>query len=91
MPLKIAAKVDRVDEEYFKAEIEPLLAEPGVEFIGEIDERRKTGFLGEARALLFPDRLAGAVRPGHDRGDGVRHAGARFPQRLGAARSSTRA
>ena len=54
IPLKIAAKVDRVDQEYFKSEIEPLLAGPGVEFIGEIDERRKPGFLGEARGLLFP-------------------------------------
>ena len=54
IPLKIAAKVDRVDVEYFKAEIEPLLAGPGVDFIGEIDERRKQSFLGEARALLFP-------------------------------------
>jgi len=54
LPLKIAAKVDRVDEEYFKREIAPLLSEPGVEFIGEIDERRKTGFLGDAGALLFP-------------------------------------
>ena len=54
LPLKIAAKVDRVDEAYFRAEIEPLLAEPGIEYIGEIDERRKAKFLGEARALLFP-------------------------------------
>jgi glycosyltransferase involved in cell wall biosynthesis len=54
IPLKIAAKVDRVDAEYFKAEIEPMLDGPDVEFIGEIDERRKTRFLGEARALLFP-------------------------------------
>jgi glycosyltransferase involved in cell wall biosynthesis len=54
LPLKIAAKVDRVDEAYFRAEIEPLLAEPGIEYIGEIDERRKMKFLGEARALLFP-------------------------------------
>jgi len=54
LPLKIAAKVDRVDMEYFKSEIEPMLSEPGVEFIGEIDERRKASFLGEARALLFP-------------------------------------
>ena len=44
LPLKIAAKVDRVDEEYFKREIAPLLSEPGVEFIGEIDERHKTRF-----------------------------------------------
>ena len=54
IPLKIAAKVDRVDMEYFKTEIEPLLDSANVEFIGEIDERRKPGFLGEARALLFP-------------------------------------
>jgi glycosyltransferase involved in cell wall biosynthesis len=54
VPLKIAAKVDRVDEAYFRAEIEPMLQGPGVEFIGEIDERRKARFLGDARALLFP-------------------------------------
>jgi trehalose 6-phosphate synthase len=53
LPLKIAAKVDRADEDYFK-EIAPLLKQPGVEFIGEIDERQKTKFLGEASALLFP-------------------------------------
>jgi glycosyltransferase involved in cell wall biosynthesis len=54
MPIKIAAKVDKVDEAYFRAEIEPLLHEPNVEFVGEINERRKNEFLGEARALLFP-------------------------------------
>jgi glycosyltransferase involved in cell wall biosynthesis len=54
VPLKIAAKVDRVDEAYFRSEIEPLLSGPGVEFIGEIDDRRKGKFLGEARALIFP-------------------------------------
>ena len=54
MPLKIAAKVDRVDEPYFKSVIEPMLTGDGVEFIGEIDERRKTSFLGNASALLFP-------------------------------------
>lgn len=54
IPLKIAAKVDRVDESYFRTEIEPLLDGPGVEFIGEINEQQKTEFLGEARALLFP-------------------------------------
>ena len=52
--MKIAAKVDRVDEAYFRAEIEPLLKQPGIEYIGEIDDRRKIKFLGEARALLFP-------------------------------------
>jgi glycosyltransferase involved in cell wall biosynthesis len=52
--LRIAAKVDRVDEAYFREAIAPLLDDPGVEFIGEINERQKTGFLSEARALLFP-------------------------------------
>ncbi|MBO0740137.1 MAG: glycosyltransferase family 4 protein [Hyphomicrobiaceae bacterium] len=54
LPLKVAAKVDRVDEAYFHAEIEPLLRQPGVEYIGEIDDRHKNAFLGQARALLFP-------------------------------------
>lgn len=54
IPLKIAAKVDRVDEVYFRTQIKPLIEGGGVEFIGEIDERQKTQFLGEALALLFP-------------------------------------
>lgn len=53
IPLKIAAKVDRVDEVYYRTQIEPLLDGPGVEFIGEINEHQKTQFLGEAQALLF--------------------------------------
>jgi glycosyltransferase involved in cell wall biosynthesis len=54
VPLKIAAKVDKTDAAYFHAEIEPLLRAPGVEFVGEINERSKGDFLGEALALLFP-------------------------------------
>ena len=54
IPLKIAAKVDKVDQEYFRNDILPLIDGPGVEFIGEINEREKTQFLGEAAALLFP-------------------------------------
>jgi glycosyltransferase involved in cell wall biosynthesis len=54
MPLKIAAKVDKVDREYFQAKIEPLLAQAEVEFIGEIGEHQKAEFLGNAAALLFP-------------------------------------
>jgi glycosyltransferase involved in cell wall biosynthesis len=54
MPLRIAAKVDKVDEEYFKTRIEPLLSQPDVEFIGEIGEHQKSEFLGNAAALLFP-------------------------------------
>jgi glycosyltransferase involved in cell wall biosynthesis len=53
-PLKIAAKVDRADTEYFEREIRPLLDHPLVEFIGEIGEAEKDAFLGAARALLFP-------------------------------------
>jgi len=56
MPLKIAAKVDKLDQPYFERVIKPLLAAGEVQFIGEIDERRKAAFLGEARALLFPIR-----------------------------------
>ncbi|HJV70750.1 glycosyltransferase family 4 protein [Ideonella sp.] len=52
--LRIAAKVDPMDEAYFNAEIRPLLAHPLVEFIGEIGEREKSDFLGQATALLFP-------------------------------------
>ncbi|HTZ46441.1 MAG TPA: glycosyltransferase family 4 protein [Verrucomicrobiae bacterium] len=54
MPLKIAAKVDPVDREYFETEIVPLLNEPGVEFLGEINEAQKSAFLGRAYAYLFP-------------------------------------
>jgi glycosyltransferase involved in cell wall biosynthesis len=54
IPLKIAAKVDKADEAYFRESILPLLDGPGVEFLGEIEERAKTKFLGQASALLFP-------------------------------------
>jgi glycosyltransferase involved in cell wall biosynthesis len=54
IPLKIAAKVDPVDRHYFKSTIKPLLCEPLVEFIGEIGEREKDKFLGNAYALLLP-------------------------------------
>lgn len=54
IPLKIAAKVDRADEVYFRTQIEPLLQGGGVEFIGEINEHQKAKFLGDAQALIFP-------------------------------------
>ena len=54
MPLKIAAKVDRVDRRYFKRVVEPLLQQSHVEWIGEISDREKNDFLGNAHALLFP-------------------------------------
>ena len=52
--LKIAAKVDAVDVRYFREEIEPLLDDPLIEFIGEIGDAAKSEFLGRADALLFP-------------------------------------
>jgi glycosyltransferase involved in cell wall biosynthesis len=54
LPIKIAAKIDKVDEAYFDSEIRHLLSLPGVEYIGEIGEHEKSDFLGQARALLFP-------------------------------------
>ena len=54
LPLKIAAKVDKVDQEYFKSTIEPLLSSANVEFVGEINEQQKPEFLSGAKALLFP-------------------------------------
>jgi len=53
-PLRIAAKVDPADKDYFEARILPLLDAPGVQFMGEIAEAEKSDFLGGARALLFP-------------------------------------
>jgi glycosyltransferase involved in cell wall biosynthesis len=54
IPLKIAAKVDRVDQTYFDEVIRPLLRDPLIEYIGEIGDADKAAFLGGARALLFP-------------------------------------
>ena len=52
--LRIAAKVDKADREYHERYVEPLLRDPGVEFIGEISEADKTPFLNGAVGLLFP-------------------------------------
>jgi len=55
LPLKVAAKIDPADRDYFDRHVAPVLAcSPHVEFVGEIDDRRKSEFLGAARALLFP-------------------------------------
>jgi glycosyltransferase involved in cell wall biosynthesis len=54
VPLKIAAKVDQVDQDYFEHVIKPTLDHPLVEFVGEISEEEKSSFLGDALALLFP-------------------------------------
>jgi len=53
-PLKVAAKVDPTDREYFETTIEPLLGDPLIEMVGEIGDADKNEFLGNAKALLFP-------------------------------------
>ena len=54
MPLRIAAKIEKIDLGYYESVVRPMLAQPGVEFVGEIGEREKAPFLGNAAALLFP-------------------------------------
>jgi glycosyltransferase involved in cell wall biosynthesis len=54
LTIKIAAKVDPVDEQYFCKTIKPLLNDPCCEFLGEIGQDEKDEFLGNAMALLFP-------------------------------------
>jgi glycosyltransferase involved in cell wall biosynthesis len=52
--LRIAAKVDRLEEDYYRSRVAPLLADPLIEFVGEVGEEDKPVFLGNAAALLFP-------------------------------------
>jgi glycosyltransferase involved in cell wall biosynthesis len=54
IPLRIAAKVDPADRDYFRERIEPLLDNPLVEYVGEITDAEKNDFLGDACALLAP-------------------------------------
>ena len=54
MPLKIAAKVDKTDIEYFECVIRPLLAHPLVEFLGEVGEEDKEELIARAAAFLHP-------------------------------------
>ena len=56
IPLKVAAKIDRADRDYFKEQIEPLLKQSAsfVEFVGEVGGAAKEEFLGNAAALIFP-------------------------------------
>lgn len=55
IPIRIAANVDQAEREYFTARIEPLLGHPLVEYLGEITEKEKNDFLGNALALVCPD------------------------------------
>jgi glycosyltransferase involved in cell wall biosynthesis len=54
MRLRIAAKVDRSEENYWRSRIAPLVSDPLIDFIGEVGDEKKPAFLGNAAALLFP-------------------------------------
>jgi glycosyltransferase involved in cell wall biosynthesis len=54
LPLKVAAKVDPADREYYETQVRPLFDDPLVEYVGEISEEEKDAFLGQALALIFP-------------------------------------
>jgi glycosyltransferase involved in cell wall biosynthesis len=54
IPLRIAAKISKEDQAYFDTVVKPRLNHPLIEFVGEINERQKADFLGNALALLFP-------------------------------------
>jgi glycosyltransferase involved in cell wall biosynthesis len=56
MPLRIAAKVEPIDQEYFDTVARPLLDDPLVEWVGELSDAQKQDFLGRAAALVFPIR-----------------------------------
>ena len=82
--IKIAAKVDKVDEAYFRETIAPLLDQPGVELHRRDRRTRQERIPGRCARAAVPDRLARAVRTVDDRGHGLRHADPRLPLRLGA-------
>ena len=54
LPIKIAAKIDRADRDYFEEQIRPLMSLPFVEYLGEINDAQKSEFLSGAIALLVP-------------------------------------
>ena len=84
VPLKVAAKVDRADQEYYDEQIEPMM-QVGKRRVYRRDQRRgKIGILERRDRAARSDRLARAVRPGDDRSHGLRHAGHRLQSRIGA-------
>ena len=81
LPLKMAGKNREPKErQYFAELVEPHVGHGGIEYLGEVSHGEKVELLQDARDAL-PDRVGGAVRPGDDRVDGVRHAGDRDPPR----------
>ena len=54
VPLKVAAKIDRADRDYYDEQIKPLMGSRHVDFIGEINDEQKSEFFSGAIALLVP-------------------------------------
>ena len=54
IPLKIAAKIDRADQDYYDELIKPLMDHPLIEYVGEIGDHEKSEFLSGAIGLLLP-------------------------------------
>ena len=54
MPLRIAAKIPRIETAYFKKHLEPHIDNKAVQLVGEISQSGKQPFLANAAALLFP-------------------------------------
>ena len=82
IPLKIAAKVDRTDSDYFEERVKHLIDSSNIEYIGEINDGEKSELSERRHRAPCADRLAGAVWSRHDRSNGVRHAGYRLQSRV---------
>jgi glycosyltransferase involved in cell wall biosynthesis len=54
LPLRIAGKIPRGQNRYFKETIQPLMKGKGADFVGDVNDREKQSLLGNAVALLFP-------------------------------------
>lgn len=52
--IRIAAKIDKVDKDYFESKIKKMLDHPLVDFIGEVGEKEKEELLGNALGLVYP-------------------------------------
>jgi glycosyltransferase involved in cell wall biosynthesis len=54
IPIRIAAKIDNADRDYFEAKIKHLLEHPLVEFLGEVNDSEKGELLGNSMAMIYP-------------------------------------
>lgn len=54
LPLKMAGKIDVVDREYYRQEVEPLIDGEQIQYLGEVSHEEKVKLLGGATVTLFP-------------------------------------